>query len=269
MILAGCTTPREEPEDPSAWFAEGEALDVMEPVEFTDEPYGDFGAPNDIADLYTSVFPTGDSEYTNDIVYGPDEYIPNNDCEYGTDNDLPMVVEGIVTVHPRFYIKTSGCDWGDEKYYGSYFLQDNTGGLFILGDSKVAHFEMGDRVRLRVRGARTSYELNMVYAHDVESIDRGPYPIYYQEPDGPLGPEHVAKVQRVRGTVTTELGSFGELQIENDDGTFDISVDSELSRRGFDVPIGTDITVTGPVIYSYSTYSIIIMRRGQVQVHDG
>ncbi len=34
--------------------------------------------------------------------------------------------------------RSHGCDDGDEKFYGAFFIQDRTGGLFVLGDSKVA-----------------------------------------------------------------------------------------------------------------------------------
>ena len=96
--------------------------------------------------------------------------------------DLPFEVEGIVTLHPRWYFKTHGCDDGDEKFYGSFFIQDGTSGIFVLGDSKVAHFDMGARVKMKVRGVRTIYDLNVVYAHDItEVVDYGPVPVYYDE----------------------------------------------------------------------------------------
>ncbi len=269
LLVLGCASQREQPEDPSSWFVPGEGYDVTEHVEFTDQPYDDFGAPQSIEFVNTRVFPTGTSDYVNDIVYGPDENLPDNDCDYGTDSDLPAEVEGVVTILPDMYFKTIGCDYGDEKYYGNYFIQDRTGGLFILGDSKVAHFDMGDRVRMKIRAARTTYGLDMVYGHDILEVKRGPQAIYYQQPEGRLGAEHVTEVQRVHGEVINEVGDFGEQQLEGEDGTiYDLSIDSELGRRGFNLPVGAQITATGPVLFSYDIYSIIIMRVGQIQVHE-
>lgn len=268
LVLASCAEVRDQPEDPDPWYSDGMALDVTEVVPFTDEPYPDFGAPDQVDDLYGPVFPTGSSDYVNPIVFGPDEHLPDNDCDFAHDDDLPLEIEGVVTVHPRFYFKTIGCE-GDEKYYGSYFVEDASGGAFVLGDSKVAHFDMGDRVRMKIRGARTSYKLDMVYAHDILEVKRGPQAIYYSEPEGRLGTEHIARVQRVSGTIINEVGDFGEQQLEAEDGTvYDLSIDSELGRRGFVLPVGTEITATGPVLFSYDVYSIIIMRVGQVQVHE-
>lgn len=266
LLAAGCAQPRSA-EDPSAWYSDGQDLFVTEPVEFTDEPYGDLGAPDTIGDLVAAVFPTGTSTYVNPVLYGQDELIPDNACDWDDTADLPMTVEGVVTAHPRFYFKTVGCD-GDEKYYGCYFLEDDEGGVFVLGDSKVAHFDMGDEVRMLVRGARTSFALDMVYAHDVVSVERVGRPIHYEEPTGPLGAAHIARVQRVTGEVVTELGQFGDFQVDADGQVYDIQLDAELSRRGVSWPVGARVTVTGPVLYSYSVYSIVVTRVGQVEVHD-
>ena len=64
---------------------------------------------------------------------------------------LPMTVEGIVTTYPRYFQKKLVCG-EDERFYGSYFLQDSTGGILVLRDSRIANFTFGDRVRLKVRG---------------------------------------------------------------------------------------------------------------------
>lgn len=264
LVLAACVTPRDS-EDPSSWYDSGVPLDVEEYVAFTDAPYGSFGAPDTIGAMNAVVFPT-EAYHT---AFGPDEVLPTGSCQFAVDRDLPAEIEGIVTLHPRYYFKTYGCDNGDEKYYGNYFIEDSTGGAFILGDSKVAHFDMGDRVRLKVRGVRTSYDLNMVYSHDVLEVTRGPFPIYYSEPTGPLGAAQVARVQRITGEVLTEKDDFGAFRVLSDNGTtYDVALDSELSRRGAGWAVGETITVTGPVILSYSAYSILIMRLGQVQVQD-
>ena len=256
-------------EDPDDWFDPGTDVNVEEALAFTDQPY-DFPADDStgIGTLLDRVYPV--SRFMT--AFGPDDSFAagvDDECDQTTDTDLPFVIEGIVTLHPDFYFKTTGCYPGDEKYYGSYFIQDRTGGIFVLGDSKVAHFDMGDRVTIRVRAARSPYDLNMVYAHDVLEVERGPEPIFYETPAGALGDDHVGRVQRVVGTVQNSTSTFGEFQIKADNGAeYDISLDSELNRRGISFDLGTRIQVTGPVIYSYSAYAIVVIRVGQIEVLD-
>jgi hypothetical protein len=40
----------------------------------------------------------------------------------------------------------------------------------------------------------------------------------------------------------------------------------ELSRRGLEYPVGTRIQVTGPILFAYDTFKVVVMRVGQVQV---
>ena len=209
-----------------------------------------------------------------------------------------------MTIHPRYYIKVSGClpDFSvdsDEKYYGSYFIQDRTGGYFVLGDSKVAHFDMGDRVTLRVRAVKDFFGSSMISAHDVIEVDRGPEPIYYRTVAGRLlgrdldaGYDDVAEVVRVEGTLAAEMGGFGELYLctgDDPDTTlrpdpdrrndlvpacahqsvqappwYKVGLDVELQRRGVSYPKGARLQVTAPVILSFGDYQLVVMRVGQI-----
>jgi hypothetical protein len=263
--LIGCA-PARPGEDPSAWFDSGEQLEVTEPVGFTSEPY-DFPADDatGIGTLIDQAFPV--TQWSTGFAAG-DGWAASG-CEQETVDALPFEIEGIVTIHPRYYTKTYGCDNGDEKYYGSFFIEDRTGGLFVLGDSKVAHFDMGDRVKMKVRAIRTSYDLNHVYSHDIIDVQRVAADISYVETSDPLGLPQVGRVHRVSGVVTSNTSTFGEFSIEADNGTvFDIQLDVEINRRGVRFDVGQRITVTGPVLYAYSIFSIVVMRVGQVQVHD-
>ena len=264
FLLMGCGFER-GPEDPSAWFSEGADYAVQEPVEFTSDAYGLDGG---IGALSAAVLPIdGD-----DIVYAPDEELPaGSDCPMARASDPSVeewTVTGVVTVHPRFYFKTSGCSYdSDEKYYGSYFIEDDTGGFFVLGDSKVAHFDVGNTVEMKVRGVRTNFDQDMVYAHDIVSVDRRVRAISYTEPEGPITREHIARTVRVEGTVTSEKDTFGEFRIETDDGvTHTVSLDVELNRRGVEVEVGSRVRATGPVLLSYGSLTIIIMRVGQLEI---
>lgn len=258
--LAGCPATADR-QDPSDWFDAGSAYDVSEVVAFTDQPY-DFTGETPIADL-----PSPDPFQT---WFAPSD-APQAPCEDWLPNDgLPAEITGIVTIHPRFYVKTSGCQPSqdadsDEKYYGSYFLQDSSGGYLLLGDSKVAHFDMGDRVTVEVRAIKESFGQKMIAVHDVVEVQRGPEPIYYEPVTTALTADHVGRVVRIEATVATEQSTFGEVYLDADDGTrFKMGIDVELSRRGVYYPPGTRLEVTGPVLYSFNEYTIVVMRIGQI-----
>ena len=136
----------------------------------------------------------------------------------------------------------------------------------MLGDSKVAHFDMGDRIKLTVRGGRTSYDLDMVIAHDVEEVVSHSNAIYFEEANSAFGLDDIARVVRVEGTVTTHPDTFGEFTLQSDAGTnWSVQLDSELNRRGVSFAPGDRLRATGPVIYSYSLLSVVIMRIGQLE----
>ena len=261
IFVIGCADGNTQ-EDPSEWYDPGSAYDVLEPIAFTDVNYG-FTGETAIADLpVPEPFETW---------FAPGDAPPSDDCaDWLTDSGLPATISGIVTILPRFYYKSSGCTPNsgdnDEKFYGSFFVQDSTGGYFVLGDTKVAHFDAGDRVTLKVRAVREAFEQFMIPVYDTVEIVRGPEPIYYEAvPTGPLGPEHVSRVVRIEGTVATEPTTFGEIYVDADDGTrHKFGLDSELNRRGVAFPIGSRLQVTGPVLFSFDEYTIIVMRIGQL-----
>lgn len=260
VMAAGCATPTDR-QDPEDWYDPGSPYDVTEFVAFTDVPY-DFTGETPIADL--------PSPEPFETWFAPQDTSSAGCADWLPSDALPAEITGIVTIHPRYYIKTSGCQPtqdadSDEKYYGSYFLQDSSGGYLLLGDSKVAHFDMGDRVTISVRAIKESFEQKMIAVHDVLEVERGPEPIFYEAVTGLIGPEHVARVVRVEGTVATEASTFGEVYLDADDGSrYKMGLDQELSRRGVYFPPGTRLQITGPVLYSFSEYTIIVMRIGQI-----
>jgi len=290
VSLSACATPRGAV-DWRDWYDDAAPLDVEEAVAFTDVNY-DFTGPTTIADL---PIPPDFQTW-----FGRESTLPDASCEgWSLHTALPAVIEGIVTLHPRFYIKVNGCvpdDFtidSDEKYYGSFFVQDATGGFFVLGDSKVAHFEMGDRVRIEVNAVKDYFSNVMIAAHEVTVVTRGPEPIYYQPVDRLLGPSDVGEVFRVTGTVANPIGTFGEVylcagpdpdttlmpDLDRDEdggeivpacahrsqtGWYKLSIDIELARRGVAWPVGTPLEVTGPVLESFGDYPVIVMRLGQI-----
>lgn len=266
-VLAGCA-PEREPEAWDDWYDAGSPYDVREPIAFTDQPY-DF--PADPGEGIGALLDVA-ARYKDRIAFGAGDPPPKGCTDWVTAaaGDLPFEIEGIVTVHPRFYFKTDGCVRGsDEKFYGSYFIQDATGGVFVLGDSKVAHFDMGDRVRMRVRAVRNKFDMVSVAAHDILEVERGPEPIWYQVDSDGFSFDDIGIVKRIEGTIVTDPDTFGEFAVENDDGLrWIVGLDVELNRRGVRYPVGTRVRITGPVLYSYSVFSLVVMRVGQIEVVD-
>jgi hypothetical protein len=280
LALTACSDPRATAEDPSAWFDSGVNDDVDETVEYTEQNY-DFPAADGatISAFTGAVFPVEDYW---DIAYGPGEQFPDGGCPSTEDADLPFEIEGTVTLRPAWYIKTDGCaaqvndDGGtsgadeesEEKYYSSYFIQDRSAGIFVLYDSRFAPFDTGDRVRLRVRGVRTSFDVNMVYAHDIVEVQHLHAPLYYEVATGAFTNDQIGRVMRIEGTVTQEIGTFGDVDLEADDGTaYTFSVAQDLSRRrAVDPKLGQRIQVTGPVFLSYGEYPILVTQAGQVSL---
>ena len=288
LLLSACASTRNA-EDPSTWYASGDAYDVSEAVLFTDQPY-DFSGETAIAEL-----PSPSSFQT---IFASDDGLPEGDCtDWGTTSELPTKITGIATMHPRYYYKSSGCRPSDdptidsdEKYYGSFFIQDESGGIFVLGDTKVAHFEMGDKVTLDVRAMKESFGLTMIFSQDLVEVERGPFPIAYQDATPPLRSADAGQVRRMTGTIGY-TGDFGEIQLctgtlaEDDlddvnaddaqatdvrlrcideDHGFYVILDSELQRRGVEPEIGEVLEVTGPVLYSFNEYRIVVTRLGQI-----
>ena len=260
LLAVGCAGGGPQ-EDPVQWYDPGSPYDVQEAMAFTDVNY-DFTGDTPLAAL-----PVPDTFQT---WFAPADPPPTTDCaDWETNPGLPATITGIATILPRYYYKSNGCTStpgaNDEKFYGSFFVQDASGGYFVLGDTKVAHFDAGARITLQVRAVRESYAQLMIPVVDLVEVG-DPEPIYFRAVDaGPLGPEHISQVVRVEGTVATSPSTFGELYLDADDGTrHKFSLDSELSRRGVSFPIGTRLQVTGPVLFSYDEYTVIVMRIGQI-----
>lgn len=289
--FAGCVDARETPEDVSGWYNQGEAVSIEEAISFTTTEYALPENSNDgIGDYASRVFPVGEWDSANPqdlwaIKYGPGEGF-TGDCGVLEDDALPFEVEGIVTLHPSWYIKSYGCATepdntytpdSEEKYYSSYFIQDRTGGLFVLFDSRVAPFTVGDRVRLRVRAVRSNHwddggeylgSQDMIYAHDIVSVERESSPIYYVEVDEPLDIRHVNRVVRASGTVVDIDESFNNVTVETESGAQVVySLGLDLGRRpSAHAEVGDHVVATGPVLLSYDTFTISVAQVGQLTI---
>lgn len=274
LSLVACTG--RAPEDPDDWFDPGEVYDVTEPVTFTDEPYGlpeggDPGIAELLGPALTFARGFGTRIAASDLT---DDAAACSGWEY--DDSLPVEVTGVVTILPKYYFKSNGCGNDDEKFYGSYFIEDDTGGMFVLADSRVAKFDQGDIVTIGVRGTRRSFGQDMVYVHDVLDVQRVGVPVRYVVKQAPFGDPDINEVRRVTGTVVTDPDTFGEFRVDPDDnpstcnpgtgiGCAVVGLDIELNRRGITFAVGERVTFTGPILYSYNTYKLIVMRLGQIE----
>ena len=132
LLLLACTFD-DSSQDYLSWYDAGAGLDVTEPISFTDEPYGFPADPaTGIGALSDTLFPVEEGT----IAYAAgDQFSADTDCISTASDELPWILEGVVTLHPRYYFKTNGCDRdSDEKYYGSYFIEDATGDAPPLPD---------------------------------------------------------------------------------------------------------------------------------------
>jgi hypothetical protein len=313
LAAAACASPREDAEDWTGWYDSAEDATVEEAIAWTDQPYAFPADPADgIGAFAASTFPVTRSDGTPDtytLGLGEGESFPDGaPCEVQRKSSLPAEIEGVVTLHPAWYTKVVGCNVfphaagdveSEEKYYSSYFLQDGTGGVFVLYDTRAAPFDVGDRVTIRVRAVKTAFSWDMVYAHDLVSVERLGDAVYYELPPTTpyadsvdddyaelydicpystiptvLGMPHVNRVFRAEGTVVQERDDFGTFIIADDAGNqFPVSIALDLGRRpAFEPVVGDRLRITAPVIrgFDFTTFCAIfpfaITRVSQVEL---
>jgi hypothetical protein len=203
-LLTGCgaeTDPSTQAEIDDR-FGEGTTQYVQEYVKFIDTPLTMQGETS-INDVLTNLI-------ADDFVwYGmsPDSPFPQaQGCdERGNDvatvAELPTTIEGIVTLQPRYFQKINFCG-SDERFYGSYFLEDKSGGILILKESRVEDFNMGDHVSLRVRGLMKYFDTKAVLVYDEEEVIEKDFGVPYRVLTGPITLDDVGRVGRVTGKVS-------------------------------------------------------------------
>jgi len=312
LLLIACGDASVTPTDAERARALGnpELIFVEEKVAFTGDRY-DFTGPASIRSLL-NLIPERDF-----VWYGtgpndppPFEATGQNGFTCGTRNtvvtvpQLPVVIEGIVTLQPRYFQKTSYCD-SDERFYGSYFLEDSTGGILILKESRIEDFYMGDRVRLRVRGLMKYFDTVAVLVADEEEIVSTGNPIYYRNISREFTVADANLVHRVTkkiaGVATNQ--NFNEMCLvdvdnpdldscskpcafnsdcasgtcnfpsqnaiagtcQTDEGQWLVSLDREIGQRQPRIlRRGGVIQVTGPIVNSFGL-KMLISRAGQIR----
>lgn len=198
------------------WNSEPVRITADEVIEFVDRGSGaTYGLPRDgmasVADLI-AVFPEeGQGGGDPNIFIGPNVTIPTDQCRGGAPvvvPELPMTIEAVVTLHPRQYMKVEICGQ-DERHYGVYTVEDDTGGIIVLRDSRVAPYTFGDRVRLTVDAVTLTFnsdaDTRAILIADVERIVEEPgQDVLYDSTFEPFGTEHVGQVKQVEGFVHVE-----------------------------------------------------------------
>lgn len=184
-----------------------------------------YGLPRDgmasIADLI-ALFPTQPVGVSDpDIFVAPDLSFPTDQCRGGAPEvvrELPMTIEGVVTLHPRQYMKVTICGQ-DERHYGVFTIEDDTGGIVVLRDSRVAPYSFGDRVRLRVKAITLTFgrelDTRAILVSDIEKLPVASGAIAYRETSEPFSSADVGDTVQVEGYVHIEPVSrnFGSMLV--------------------------------------------------------
>ena len=270
FLTTACVAIEEPPENLSERYGEAEVATVTEEIAFTDQPY-DFSGEVTIREI-RDLIPEFPRLWLG--LSAGDAYPVSGDCDPqfgGPDlippqlDELPAVIEGVVTLHPRYFMKVTVCGT-EERYYGSYIIQDESGGIMVLKDSRVAEFDVGDRVRLRVRSLLRNFSNLTVLGFDQEEVltDRSNRePIYYVELTRPFREnEDLYEVRRITGRVEMEATNqnFNEMKVrsvENPNITWLVSLDRELGGRGVAPKQGDLVQLTGPVVESFGLRMLI------------
>ncbi|MFT6400290.1 MAG: hypothetical protein ACJAYU_005061 [Bradymonadia bacterium] len=198
------------------WGSEPVRITADEAIEFADREAGAiYGLPRDgmasVADLI-AVFPEdGQGGGDPNIFIGPNVTIPTDQCRGGAPvvvPELPMTIEAVVTLHPRQYMKVEICGQ-DERHYGVYTVEDDTGGIIVLRDSRVAPYTFGDRVRLTVDAVTLTFNSDAdTRAILVAAVERIPeetgQDVLYRNATEPFTTEYVGQVKQVEGFVHVE-----------------------------------------------------------------
>jgi hypothetical protein len=299
----GCVPERGEPVEADERYQEGSRTEADDPIEYTegeatvpDDPDGNVVDIQTILDIQDPGSPMDPDPAW--YAFGSNFPYPQGSnasldipCEttflnraYELENELPATIRGVVTLE-HHYEKVSLCG-EDHRFYGVYTLQDETGTIMVLKDSRIADFTFGDRVEIEVLGLAKSFGRLMVVADRNEKIletdAATPYEALDQEfstrmlgetyanelEQNPqvcwdyIGSYGVSKAfgvlpgfnrtYRVRGEVVTEPTSqnFNAMtlrrEVNGENRFWTVSLGLELGRRGVGVETGDRVQATGP-----------------------
>jgi len=254
----------------------------------------DFTGPKPIGELITAMREERGRGFVWHGYASEDQFPVQGDCEADRPGDqlpdvfdeLPATIEGVVTLHPRFYQKHAICGQ-DERFYGSFFIQDASGGIMVLRDSRVAQFTLGDRVRMDVIGAYANgfgegFDAIIAF-ENLENL--GPY----KPDDAGRGMIHsddigardfavsdIGQVRTIEGFIVSEAtnNNFNEMLVSpvqnpgDGDVVWLVGIDRELGQRGLPYRNGDRIRAWGPVVDSFGM-RMVVASYAQLSYADG
>lgn len=284
LVATACGAPDEPSESLEGRYGVVGEISTTEPVDYTTDPI-DFTGPTPIQSIYDMI-PADEFVWygtSPESDYRAADACDNFATPVETVDTLPAEIEGIVTLHPRYFQKTSWCG-SDERYYGSYLIQDETGGFLVLKDSRVADFTFGDRVKIKVHGLLKFFDTYAISVHTDEQIISTGNPVFYEDiGDRDLTSDDIGKNLRIRREVASvpTNANFNEMCLvpEGEDyiacdprcvaneqctGYVLASLDRELGTRNpRPLEEGQVIEMTGPVVNSFGL-RLLVSRIGQI-----
>lgn len=204
--------------------ADGSAAVIDEPVRFGARFEGEgssfvehrYGLPvgdgSGVADLLDLIDSAG-----ADLAVAPADLPAGDVCDsVATSARLPMTITGVVSLASQKYLKVPVCGQ-DERFYASFVVEDDTGGIVVLRDGRISEFDFGDRVKLTVRGLLEPYAgQKYVLISDVEKL-QGADPVLYTETSEAFADAELGKTMRVSGFVLQEptTDNFNAMVVSN------------------------------------------------------
>jgi hypothetical protein len=294
--LWGCAETR-DPGSIDEHYDSGTSTGIETSIEFTNQSY-DFQGETSIDALKTLVpeeqrsgdsftwfgageeypYPQGNNRI---IASNPDETVDCSsgffDTNYAQIDELPVTIEGRVTLAPPKFEKQPVC--GQDQYYeGSFMIEDETAGIMVLKNSMIDEFTYGDRVRLSVNVVGALFGRPMVIAYDSETVVERDQPLYFESIDRAFN-SHLASVdpssredsdldhiRRITGEITQLPTSenFNAMVVSDGDIDWEVALGMDFGRRPIPLKEGDRIQLTGPVVESFGT-KMLIHSYGQIE----
>lgn len=203
------------------WDGEVITHEAQQPITFADRADGaSYGLPRPgepgIADLIAIY---------NDVLGGQRSYAfaqsvyergdpPLQECRFDgattSTARLPLTFEGVVTYHPRRFFKVEVCAAEeDERNWGAFTVEDDTGGILVLRLGRTTNFSFGDRVRITVTGIMLTFsrdsDTRAILSYTMEKLSGDSpdqdMPILYEEQSTPFVAADVGRVHQIEGFV--------------------------------------------------------------------
>ncbi len=220
LAATACVEPRTELlSDEDIYVLEPWTTVAEQPVSYeARSPARSYGLPEagqaSIADLIAVIEANRDD---SSYFFAEDRFasgdVPLADCRFDAavaTDQFPMRITGVVTHHPRRFVKVEVCDREeDERFWGTFVIEDDTGGIVVLRPGRSANFTFGDRITLDVYGAMLTFGLDAdtraILSYDIvdhtgvaddEAFDRT---MLYEAIDRPFDASDSSEVRRIEG----------------------------------------------------------------------